>query len=154
MDGLALLGYRDAELLRQAIAGKVRRFTYSTPVTTCAATASIQATIGIDSASNFQCDRLTGRCYYDTGNDINRAADWEVVPMPRLELIDTGSGATLFDRTDVVFKSIWGRATDPLELPQPHVFGARSVVTVIFINIAAVALRFQVSLHGFKLYKE
>jgi hypothetical protein len=154
MDGLALIGYRDAELLRQAIAGKVRRFTYSTAVTTCAALAAIQATISIESVSDFQCDRLTGRVFYAGGNDVDRAVDWEVDPMPRLELIDAGSGATLFDRTDVSFKNIWGRATDPLELPQPHTFAARSLVTVIFVNIAAVAMRFQVSLHGYKLYRE
>lgn len=148
-----LLGFKDADIFRKALAGQLRRYTYSIPVTSVAASSSVQATISVDSASDFVCNMVTGRVLRDDSIEINRAVDFAAIAMPRLEVIDAASGASLFDRSDVSFGNIWGTSIFPLELDQPHIFEARTVITVIIVNVSTTALRCQVSFHGYKQFR-
>lgn len=149
----AILGFKDANLLRKMVNSKVRRFTYSIPVTSVAVSSAVQAAVQIESASSFCCNAITGRVYLDGATDTNRLVDFAVASPPRIEVIDQASGASLFDRSDVSFDSIWGPAAFPTRIVPAHIFEPRTVITVILTNIsAAVAMRIQVSFHGYKEY--
>lgn len=148
-----ILGFKDANLLRKMVSGKVRRFTYSIPVTSVAVSSSAQAAVQVESASCFFCNAITGRVWNDGATDTNRMVDFAVASPPRIEVIDQASGASLFDRSDVSFDSLWGPAIFPTRINPPHLFEPRTVITVVLTNIsAAVAMRLQVSFHGYKEY--
>lgn len=149
---VATLGFKDADTLRKVFAGTYRRYTYSTPVTLVAALNSIQATTAIESLNDFVCNTLTARAFYSAGAQINREVDFFVNQMPRIELQDQSSGASLFDRSDTIMRNCWGTAQDPFELEQPMVFRARTVITTIITNVdAAAGMLIQVAFHGFKV---
>jgi hypothetical protein len=154
-----MLGFRSANDLRNVFAGTYRSYVYSTPVTAVPAAGSVQAVTSIDSMTDFVCTALVAVCLYGdllpsaaADPDANRQVDFFTRIQPRIEVIDSGSGASIFDRSDVVFDNIWGTAEDPFELMQPHVFIARSVITTIMVNIDAVRnYKIQVGFRGYKV---
>lgn len=149
---VASLGFRDADTLRKVFAGSYRRYTYSIPITTVPALQSIQATTAVESQYDFVCNMITARALHAAGAQINRAVDFAVNQMPRLEIVDQSSGASLFDRSDTLIENAWGTAEDPFELEQPYVFRARTVITTIITNVdLAAAMLIQVAFHGFKV---
>lgn len=154
MQAVNLLGFSDAEMLRRAITGQVRRFVYRTAVTAVPVSTTVQATISVESATDFVCNMFCARVFYGTGavlGAVDREVDPFVTPWPRIELVDQASGSSMFDRADTWAWNAFGTSLQPMILGQPHRFSARTVITAFISNISTVdAIRVQVALHGYK----
>lgn len=111
--------------------------------------ATVNGQIDIQADSDFVWQKAA---YFADISAAGQEAETRVVPLCRLQLIDTGSGRNLFEQA-VPVPSVFGTGELPFVLPVPRLFFARSTITLQVTNFdASNAYGLSLSFIGYKAY--
>lgn len=121
-------------------------YTYSTGVTSVAATVGAVATANITILADapFRLD-------YITGTAVQAALTLVTTWGGFVQIDDTGVGRRFFDRA-IRFDNVAGNARQPYPLKYPRRVAANSTLLVTFTNNIATATDVELVLHGYKIY--
>ena len=136
---------------RDSVGGFARFYSYAIPAVTVPATDSVTTSTQIESAVDFYCTYVTGIVLIAA---TQLQFLFSATAMPRIQIVDQASGASLMDRADTLFKSVVGTAEFPAIWRGAHLFAGSTVVSVTFDNVSATPLLIQIAFHGKKRFRK